>query len=107
MDENPVKRNQALLSKLSSGQGPSWLKKIVGGSTAEAGSPGTSGFPGAQGIFAGQQGGQETGQAVPATAASGDDQLWKMTVLRGGVITTQTLSLGDEEKDVTVTAQAP
>jgi pilus assembly protein CpaB len=101
-DESPVKRNQALLSKLASGQAPDWLKKFVGVKSAEAASPGTSGFPGVPGAQPSSAAGYPDGQPVPASE-SGDDHLWKMTVIRGGVITTQTLSLGDEEKDGTIT----
>ena len=100
MDEDPVRRNQALLSKLASGQTPAWLKKIVGSGTAEAqtsgmpGTPGTPGTPGAGGV--GSSGEDMTGQPAPSASTGSDENLWKMTVIRGGVITTQTLSLEEE-----------
>jgi pilus assembly protein CpaB len=114
LDAVKVKRNQSLLSKLSSGQG-GFLKKLAG-QTALA-TRTTQPSPGAGGTAASAPGTAAT-EATPALAGDAlaidpetgglllpaggstekDPDLWNVTILRGNVITTQSLAVPDESE---------
>jgi pilus assembly protein CpaB len=110
LDVEKVKKNQSYLSKLSAGQ-TGFLKKLASQTTPRSQTPGqtSTGQPASGGTGAGASGSvpaftgtpvvdPETGNLVlpPGGFGDQDPELWNVTILRGNVITTQSLSIPNE-----------